>query len=187
MTGLQERYERTWGPAVDTVTFTKDSDPFKEFQVMAFLPHDSRVGRVATHGLSSCIASDGVRVGIELLFALSAEYLRANWGKVRDFAADMAAHLVSHAFRPSPGSTVGNTSLAPWPPNALIFDVPRGEPEEFEHFEWDGEHCHLVWAIPAYAEEAEFVRTQGIVAFDALVDANDYSLADVFRPSALKA
>lgn len=183
MAGLQERYEAAWGKPVDAVTYSKDTMPGQEFRAMAFLPEGSRVGRVASHGLSSCTASDGQRLGIELLFAVDAEYVRAHWGRIADFLADVSVHLLKHAIRPREGDVLPETSLAPWPLDALVYDLPRGEPEEFECFTWDGKDTHLIWAIPVYRAEAALVKAQGIAAFDALVEESEYSLADVLRPS----
>jgi hypothetical protein len=120
---------------------------------------------------------------MELLMTLGTrELAEIGSPRVTGFLADIAAHLLRHSVRPVEGSVIARTSLAPWEADAIVFDVPRGERPDLECFEADGHTLRLVWAVPAYAAEAELVASQGIEALDRLVESSDFSLGDVRRP-----
>jgi hypothetical protein len=123
-------------------------------------------------------------LGVELLLVLGREELHEiGPGRVSAFLTDIGTHLLRLSIRPIEGSVIARTSIAPWPLDAVVFDLPRGEPEELEDFVADGRALGLMWAVPTYAKEAELVERRGIEALDALVEESDFSLADVRRPS----
>lgn len=154
------------------------------FHVMAF--DHSPVARVVTVGLGACHAADAAPLGLELLVVIGRPELHEiGVGRVQDFVGDIGAHLLRFANRPTDGSVMPRTSIAPWQPDALVFDSPRGESEAIEQFVADGWPLRLVWAIPVYEEEAALVQQRGIKALDELVEQANVSLADIHRPNFL--
>lgn len=146
------------------------------------------VARLATLGLGSCPAEDDQTIAVELLIALGVADLAALGARrVAEYLADIATHLLRFGVSPVEGSAIARTSIALWSLNAVVFDVPRGESEEFERFVADGVAVRLVWAVPVYEDEARLVERLGIEAFDELVDRAGVSLADVRRPSLVAA
>ena len=154
-----------------------------QFFILRFDAH-AVVCRFVTCGLAGFVAADGRPVGHELLFVVG-HHDRDDLGsgRIETFLADLAANHVHRSFRPAPGSTLPDTSLAPWGMSAIIFDDPLGEPEGLEAYRADGVDARVLWAIPAHREEAALVVENGIEAFDRLISAQDLSLADVRRPS----
>jgi hypothetical protein len=183
---LIRTYEAAWGEPVQILR-VRHASRRTDFHVCTFEP-PGRVARVVTMGLSRCVAEDGRLFGVEVLFALGKlELGEIGWERVSNYLIDISVALLRHSNRPVEGSTIAGSTIAPWPPHATVFDLPRGEPEHLEHMELDPLVVRLMWAIPAYPDEIELVKREGIEALDALVHANDYSLADVTRPSLLGA
>ena len=179
---LFDLYVGIWGhPAEDL--WVQHADSAREFHVLTFVG-PSAVARVVTLGLGSCPSEDGTDLGVELLLVLGKKELsEIGSDRVGAFVTDIATHLLRHSVRPMEGSVIPRTSIAPWEPDALVFDVPRGEPESLENVVADGRALRLVWAIPAYADEARLVQENGLEALDSLVEQSNFTLADVRRPS----
>jgi hypothetical protein len=152
------------------------------FRILVFEGSDP-VARLATLGLGTCHAGDGAPLHTELLLTLGTrELAEIGASRVTAFVADVAAHLLAQSIRPAVGSVLPHTALAPWDPDAILFDAPRGEPQDLEQFDADGHELRLVWAVPIHASEADLVVRHGLAAFDLLVEINKCSLTDVRRP-----
>jgi hypothetical protein len=182
---LLEIYRESWGEPREEVLQVSSEDGGQSFYV-AIHETDGPFARVATVGLGTILAEDGLLMAVELVMALDrAELHELDPERVELFLSNIGSHLLHHSIRPLAGSTIPATSIAPWGPDAVLFDTPRGEPEHLERFEADGVPRRLLWAIPVYREEARLVAQHGIEAFDALVSEHDVSLADVRRPNLL--
>ena len=178
---LHRRLADAWGPATGEVSISHSSDD-RAFAVTTF--GSARVARLATVGLGACQASDDIALGLELMLVIGSQELAELGGeRVSNFLADVSVHLLRYSVRPTEGSVIPKTSIAPWAPDALLFDNPRGEPESLEELEEDGRLIRLVWAVPIYANEAKLIEDEGVESLDDLVDRSSYSLADVLRPS----
>lgn len=172
-------YRRHWEEPHDSVHVAHQDG--RGFLILVF-DGPGRIARLATLGLGTCRAEDGAPFHAELLFVLGGQELgEIGSSRVAAFVADVAAHLLAHSIRPLEGSLM-HTTLAPWEPDSIVFDHPRGEPQDLERFDADGHAGRLVWAVPLYGSEAELVSRDGLAALDALVEDNDFSLADVRRP-----
>lgn len=179
---LFDLYVKLWGhPAEDLRV--QHADSVREFHVLTLLAPGT-VARIATLGLGSCPCDDGTDLGVELLLVVGREELGdVGTARVARFLADIGTHLLRYSVRPVEGSVILKTSIAPWAPDALAFDLPRGEPEELEKFVADGHALRVIWTVPVYADEARLVQREGMEALDALVEQGDFSLADIRRPS----
>ena len=179
---LFDLYVSVWGHPAENL-WVQDADTTRDFHVLAFEGR-SVVARVVTLGFGSCQSDDGIELGVELLVVIGREELsEIGSDRVMAFVADIGTHLLRHSVRPNEGSVIPGTSIAPWEPDALVFDLPRGEPESLEDFVADGRALRLICAIPVYADEARLVQHSGMQALDALVEQSEFSLADVRRPS----
>lgn len=180
---VRDLYERHWGAPGQEVGFT-NRDSANAFRVIEF--SSARVARIVTFGLGMCTTDDGWTIETELLFVLGrAELADIGFGAVSSYAADIAAHLLGRSIRPEVGSVIPQTSSAPWAPDAVVFDAPRGEAETIAHFQVGRRSMRILWAVPVYAAEARLVMEEGLDTFDALVEASDHSLADITRPPLL--
>jgi len=65
----------------------------------------------------------------------------------------------------------------------LLIDDPRGEPEDVGTFHVGQQVISLLWLVPIYGAEVEFIRKHGVEAFDALCAEAELSLVDVSRRS----
>jgi hypothetical protein len=177
---LHARFIEAWGePLTERRVTSPDSS--QTFFALWF-PGRPAVSRFVTCGLARCRAEDGSPLGLELLMVVGhPEVEDLGPARIEDYLFDLAAHLLRYSARPTAGSVMPDSTLAPWEMPAIIFDDARGEPEDLERYHADGTDARLLWAIPAFADEAQLVRDDGIDAFDRLVSASDLSLADVRR------
>ena len=77
------------------------------------------------------------------------------------------------------------SSISPWRPNAVLFDEPRGEPEELENFILGKRVVSLVWVIPIYEAENKLILEDGIDKFDRLCDKQRIDLINPRRCSVI--
>ena len=154
---LFDLYVSAWGHLAENLR-VQGADTVRDFHVLTS-EGPSVVARVVTLGFGSCPSDDGTDLGVELLVVIGREELSAiGSDRVTGLVADIGTHLLRHSVRPGEGSVIPGTSIAPWEPDALVFDLPRGEPESLEDFVADGHALRLIWAIPLYADEARLVQ-----------------------------
>ena len=176
---LLARYRRHWGEPNESIPVAHQDG--RGFRILVFRG-PGKIARLATLGLAMCRAENGAPFHAELLMVLGRQELgEIGSSRVAAYLADIAGHVLAHSIQPVEGSVL-HTTLAPWELDSIVFDLPRGEPSDLEHFNADGHSLRLVWAVPLYASEAELVSRDGLAALDALVADNDFSLADVQRP-----
>jgi len=97
---------------------------------------------------------------------------------------DVMAYSLRPEVRVASGRTIPETRLMPkaWKPRALLFDEPRGEPEDIGSVHVGLQHVELLWLVPIYGEEERLISLEGIEAFDELDQHSEWSLADPARP-----
>ena len=104
--------------------------------------------------------------------------------QINNYLFDVASYLLNTLGKQlTVGTTIPESPLAPngWP-KALLFDEPRGEPEELSCFHIGSQHVDLFWLIPIYGSEHELIKEKGLDAFDKLDETEDISLVDINRP-----
>ena len=143
-----------------------------------------QVTRVATIGLSSCKFNDYKSCNSELLMVLPYDVADDQLEAVSQYIFDVSNYIVNTlgCNIKSEDLISGGLVLAPedWP-NALLFDDPRGEPNELNHFYIGLQHVTLSWVVPIFGSEYELIKSSGIESFDAAVANAETSLVEVRR------
>lgn len=147
---------------------------------------DEDVTRFSTIGLSSYPIEDNADecdCAVELLMVLPKCIAYEQEEQIKNYLFDVAAYLINTLGRtPDVGTTIPESPLAPdnWP-KALLFDEPRGEPEELGCFQVGRQHINLLWLIPIHGSEYKIIKKMGLDKFDKIDQQQDISLIDVMR------
>jgi hypothetical protein len=155
-------------------------------EIYSFRPHSEiTIHRFATIGLSSICREDGAQANYELFMALPGDLRGATPQQVESFMMDVAAYSLRSNVKFCVSETIPETPLMPpsWAPRAILLEEPRGEPEELESFSVGSQQINLIWLVPIYKEELDFIREHGIEQFDELESKSEWSLVDPTRPS----
>lgn len=142
-----------------------------------------QVTRIATIGLSSCQFSDDKSCNNELLMVLPFDVADDHLESVSQYIFEISNYIVNTLGRNVKSEDlIAEVKSAPsdWP-NALLFDDPRGEPNELNYFHIGMQHVTLSWLVPIFASEYELIKSSGIESFDAAVDNAETSLVEVRR------
>ena len=142
-----------------------------------------QVTRIATIGLSSCKFPDDKSCNSELLMVLPFDLADEQWDSISRYVFDISRYIINtlgHNIKSSDLLPESDLALDDWP-QALLFDDPRGEPNELNYFHIGMQHVTLSWAVPIFGSEYELIKSEGIEAFDAAVDHAEVSLVEVRR------
>lgn len=191
-------YIKCWGiPEVRSLLVSgrdiKQSEELGEsisIEVYVFPGEDmDQVSRIATIGLSSCKFSDGKSCNSELLMVLPYDIVEDEINNISHYICDISNHIINVIGRNiEPEEIVSESQYARVPedwPNALLFDDPRGEPNELNHFYIGLQHVTLSWVVPIFASEYELIKNNGIESFDAAVTDAEVSLVEVRRDASV--
>lgn len=178
-------YMKHWGMPKTRAVTTRKQDRLEAYM---FPAKSGTVARVATVGLSrhhNAVSNE--LISRELLLVLPADLGGATETEVQNLLLDVAAHCATEGSIPNPGAVIEELMRAPvnWRARGMLFDSPRGEPEELEHFHVGAQHVRLIWACPIYREEADLISSGGLDAFDAAESRSDVSIIDPCRSSYL--
>ncbi len=183
---ILSEYMKHWEMPEFRQTMSRENE---RVELYTFPGNDSEnVTRFSTIGLSSIRSKDSERqygIGAELLMVLPKEVAIEQEDKIKNYLFDVASYLLNALGRQlTVGTIIPESPLAPigWP-KALLFDEPRGEPEELSCFHIGSQHVDLFWLIPIYGSEYELIKEKGLGAFDKLYETEDISLVDINRPS----
>jgi hypothetical protein len=104
-----------------------------------------------------------------------------------DGLLDAVANIGAYYLDENPSlelpSVISVADVFQWKPTGLLFDEPRGEPEELEAIHIRGRHVRMVWAVPLLAAEVKCIESKGIDYFDRLADERPNSLTNLGRQS----
>ncbi|MEH6450484.1 MAG: suppressor of fused domain protein [Oleispira sp.] len=142
-----------------------------------------QVTRLATIGLSSCKFYDDKSCNNELLMVLPFDVADEQWESVSQYIFEISNYIVNTLGRNVKSEDLrkeAESAPADWP-KALLFDDPRGEPNELNHFYIGMQHVTLSWAVPIFASEYELIKASGIESFDAAVADAETSLVEIRR------
>lgn len=192
-------YIKCWGlpESRKIISYQKIAQPKKSsdsqsqtIEVYVFPGEDmDQVSRVATIGLSSCKFSDGKSCNSELLMVLPYDIVEDEINNISHYICDISNHIINVIGRNiEPEEIVSESQYARVPedwPNALLFDDPRGEPNELNHFYIGLQHVILSWVVPIFASEYELIKNNGIESFDAAVTDAEVSLVEVRRDASV--
>jgi len=143
-----------------------------------------QVTRVATIGLSSCKFNDYKSCNSELLMVLPYDVADDQLEAVSQYIFDVSNYIVNTLGCNIKSEDLISEGLVLAPedwPNALLFDDPRGEPNELNHFYIGLQHVTLSWVVPIFGSEYELIKSSGIESFDAAVANAETSLVEVRR------
>ncbi len=143
-----------------------------------------QVTRVATIGLSSCKFNDDKSCNSELLMVLPYDVADDQLEAVSQYIFDVSNYIVNTLGCNIKSEDLISEGLVLAPedwPNALLFDDPRGEPNELNHFYIGLQHVTLSWVVPIFGSEYELIKDIGIESFDAAVANAETSLVEVRR------
>lgn len=146
-----------------------------------------QVTRVVTIGLSSCKFSNDKPCNNELLMVLPFDVAEDQWDSVSNYLFDISSYIVNDLGRNVQSEDIkAESANAPegWP-RAVLFDEPRGEPNELNQFYIGMQHITLSWVVPIFSTECDLIRSHGIDAFDSAIESAEASLVEVRRESSL--
>ena len=186
---ILSEYMKHWEMPEFRQTMSRENE---RVELYTFPGNDSEnVTRFSTIGLSSIRSKDSERqygIGAELMMVLPKEVAIEQEDQIKNYLFDVASYLLNTLGRQlTVGTTIPESPLAPngWP-KALLFDEPRGEPEELSCFHIGSQHVDLFWLIPIYGSEYELIKEKGLGDFDKLYEPGDIRLVDINRPSLAK-
>jgi len=178
-------YIREWGIPKSRKIVKKEGD--YPIEVYSFLSDkNAAVTRFATIGLSAqCYASNDERVGHEFFFVLGNDLGEASEDEVFDYLLDISIYSFRNFSEFSVETIIPENKLSPksWKLNSILVDEPRGESESFECLHIGRQHINMLWLIPIYKKEYDYIKDMGIDNFDLLCDSSEFSVADLSRPT----
>ncbi|WLQ14316.1 suppressor of fused domain protein [Hahella aquimaris] len=175
-------YIAQWGqPITRTISSNKNSSV--DVEVYEFFSKDDEIYRIATIGISGqSIEANGL-ANWEFLLSLPADCGGVGSTEIVNYLLDIMAYSLRSDVEVKAGNTIPETPLAPapWTTKAVLFDEPRGEPEEMSSFIVGNQVVNLIWLVPVTEEERLFIKRCGIDEFDKRESISEYSLIDVKR------
>lgn len=106
---------------------------------------------------------------------------------VLNYLLDICVHLVNNCPRQTPPSLL-NSLITPdcWQLDWLLIDEPLGEPEDFAELpELSEFKPDILWIIPIASSEADYIREEGIEAFEAVCRNQSIDLINPNRPAVI--
>jgi hypothetical protein len=188
-------YMQYWGSPLSRVTMSFAGE---RVELYYFAGEDvDQVSRIATIGLSACYLDSGKRCDAELLLVVASSEADGHLSDIECYLQSIIQYLLHPAtmLLASPIQAVSSESMiasselenrpVSWP-EALLLDLPGGEPEELQRFYVGTQAVNLYWALPIFDDEYQLIAKQGIDAFDQAVDARGINLVDVRRVSCVE-
>lgn len=176
-------YIKCWG-----MPEARNLMPHMPVELYVFPGEDmDQVTRVVTIGLSSCKFTDDKTCNNELLMVLPFDVADDQWDSVSKYIFELSNYIVNTLGRNVKSEDLKEEAgSAPegWP-KALLFDDPRGEPNELNQFYIGMQHVTLSWVVPIFGSEYDLIKTSGIESFDAAVTDAEVSLVEVRRDACI--
>jgi len=147
-----------------------------------------QVTRVATIGLSSCKFGDDKSCNNEMLMVLPYDVADDQLEVVSQYIFDVSNYIVNTWGCNVKSEDLISEGLVSVPedwPSALLFDDPRGEPNELNNFYIGLQHVTLSWVVPIFGSEYDLIKSSGIESFDAAVTDAEVSLVEVRRDACI--
>jgi hypothetical protein len=180
-------YIKCWGLPENRTLLSVDN---MLIEVYVFPGEDmDQVSRVATIGLSSCKFRDGKNCNSELLMVLPYDIVDDEIEFISKYILDISTYIVNTLIRNIESEEIitgkkGNRAPKGWP-SALLFDEPRGEPNELNNFYIGMQHVKLSWVVPIFDSEYDLINNNGIESFDAAINEAELSLVEVRRDACI--
>lgn len=139
--------------------------------------------RFVTFGLSLAEGRCGDRIGRELLFVIPQEASEEDQRSAFAFLVDVCAHVLELEQRLEVPSMSPPSKVSPWEMKAILFDEPRGEPEDLESIPTGSGDAKLTWVVPLHESEWKLATQRGLETLDEYFEANSVDLVDIHRRS----
>ncbi len=180
---ILSQYLKCWGMPETRKIMSKGET---HVELYSFPGEDSdQVSRFATVGLSSNKFSNSTTCDSELLLVLPHDVAHEQREEISHYLFDISSYLIDTLGRNVKAEDIlPEMSVVPegWP-KAILFDEPRGEPENLTSFLIGEQHVNLHWVVPIFGVEYSLIKSEGIEAFDQAIDNIDLSLLDTGRDS----
>ena len=175
-------YIKHWGQPSRRTISTKKGNPDR-VEVYEFPPQQDGVYRIVTIGVSSQPINNYRCANWELLFCLPETLGGANSVSVVNYLLDIMAYSLRSDVDMKIGTTIPETKFAPdpWSTRAILVDEARGEAEEMATFAIGEQNVDLLWLVPITRKEMDYIKQNGLEAFDRLEAKSHFSLLDVNR------
>ena len=181
---ILSEYVKCWGVPESRTLSTVENVPV---ELYVFSGEDmDQVTRFATIGLSAASKSTVNKCQSELLLVVPFDVGIDQLEVINAYVFDIVAHILNKLDCEIQSEDVlAPSSFAPqnWP-SAVLFDEPRGEPEEVSHFHIGMQSVALKWLVPIFSSEYELINNQNIDAFDAAIENSGASLVEIRREPA---
>jgi len=176
---LLSNFIAEWGYPRDRKVISRDGAA--PIEIYLFI--DKKIVRFVTIGLSAQSSESSYQ--FEILFASGHDMAGSSLGYAMDYILDIAAHAVENPSKFKAPSLLPPSPMAPkpWRMNSMLIDTARGEPEHFDNIPILDGNVKLLWLIPLYKKEFDFISKEGIEAFDALCAQQELSVLDLNRES----
>jgi hypothetical protein len=180
---ILSEYLKGWGMPETRKVMTRE----KELVELYIFPGEDidQVTRFATIGLSSCKFSDDKSCNSELLMVVPYHVGIDQVDSISNYMFDICAYItntLNHNIKAEDLIPEGILAPENWP-KALLFDEPRGEPEELGCFHIGTQHVNLSWVVPIFGREYDLINSKGIESFDEAVVKMELSLVETRRES----
>ena len=155
-------------------------------EIYIFPPTQSvRLYRFATFGMSSQVFEGNMRYfDYEFLVVFSYDIGGCSEDRFLDYLKSIIVHCITEGLKLEPGMTFAPSPIAPeaWGQKALLISEACGEPADVQTFHVGTRTIELVWAIPIYEDERQFIKANGLEAFDNILVEQEWGITDLSRP-----
>lgn len=177
---LLSNFINEWGGPSDRKVINKGANSPVEIYVFP----SEKMLKFVTIGLSAQVNKITYEaVNYELLFACGRDLAGATIGDVIDYILDIAVYSFTHATRFDVDYLIHNSQVAPnsWMMRSILVDEARAEPESFEKIRVGEQSVQLLWLIPLFEIEYNFIKIKGADKFDEKCQASDIHVIDLNR------
>lgn len=178
------KYIEQWGQPLERTIFKHDH--FANIEIYSFpATADQTIHHFVTLGAGLAHQHHNDPVNFEYCFILGEPFE----AKFSDQMIEYLMNITAHLIRNRPNDTIRLISESQLTPDflkltAILVDEARGECESLSdiHVSNHLNHTCLMWLIPLYTSEAEYILKQGIDAFSELEEQYELSMIDFHRP-----
>ncbi len=182
---ILSEYIDCWAMPDSRAKITKGKDTIELYS----FPCDQNeyVSRFATIGLSSCKVNDTEFCNSELMLVVPKDVALEQSELLTNYIFDIVTYLTSTLGRNVQAEdAIPESELAPkgWP-KAILFDEPHGEPETLGCFHVGAQAVKLLWLVPIFGSEYNYLKTHGISALDKALESIELSPVDIRRKASV--
>jgi hypothetical protein len=181
---LLGRYIHEWGIPSTRISRVFGTSSAFPVEIYVFPSSETGVLRLATVGMSLQRLPDQSVVNFELLLATPDQLENVTVEDLFTFMTSLIQHGLQEKDKYAPNVIIPNCPDVPaaWRPSGILFDTPMCESEELASFSFPERSVRLLWVVPIYQAEIEFVRHFGIQSLFDECQSLGWHPADPRRP-----